>query len=131
MPACLTETLLRYTEDVERLPVMAASVHVSDDARELPAEYNRAFDFALTSPPYLNGTNYFRNTKIELWLLGFIKTEDELGQFRRNAVCAGINNVTRGRLAEHRFEQVEAVVSRLEDAGGDKRIPQLVRVLFL
>jgi len=24
-------------------------------------------DAVITSPPYLNGTNYLRNTKIELW----------------------------------------------------------------
>lgn len=131
VPAYLTETVNRYVVDVEQLPtVMATTVRASADARELPAEYNNAFDFALTSPPYLNGTNYFRNTKIELWLLGFIKTENELGTFRRQAISAGINNVTRGRLTEHTFERVEAVVDRLDATDGDKRIPMLVRQYF-
>lgn len=131
VPAQLAETVLRYAEDVEHLPaMMAETVRVSDDARALPAEYNNAFDFALTSPPYLNGTNYFRNTKIELWLLDFIKTEEELGQFRRRAISAGINNVTRGRSTEHTFERVEEVVARLEAKNGDKRIPLLVRQYF-
>lgn len=129
--AYLTETVARYVEDVEQLPnVMAATVRASADARELPTEYNNAFDFALTSPPYLNGTNYFRNTKIELWLLGFIKSEDELGTFRRQAISAGINNVTRGRSTEHTFERVEAVVELLKATDGDKRIPIMVRQYF-
>src|SRR5262249_10873698 len=127
----LTETLNRYADDVEHLPsVMASMVRASDDARALPAEYGNAFDFALTSPPYLNGTNYFRNTKIELWLLDFIKTEDELGQFRRRAIAAGINNVTKGRTTDHRFDSVEDVVDRLNATNGDKRIPLLVRQYF-
>jgi hypothetical protein len=45
---------------------------------------------AVTSPPYLNGTNYFRNTKIELWLLGFIENEQELKNLRREAISAGL-----------------------------------------
>ena len=127
----VTETLTRYAEDVEHLPaVMAPTTRTCDDARALPAQYSNAFDFALTSPPYLNGTNYFRNTKIELWLLDFIKTEDELGQFRRRAIAAGINNVTKGRATEHTFDPVEEVVERLNATDGDKRIPLLVRQYF-
>jgi DNA modification methylase len=106
---------------------MAPTQRASDDARSLPPQYNNAFDFALTSPPYLNGTNYFRNTKIELWLVGFIKSEDELGSYRRRAIAAGINNVTRDRCAAHLFERAEGVVARLEATGGDRRIPLLVR----
>ena len=32
----------------------------------------------ITSPPYLNGTNYFRNTKIELWFLRYLQYENDL-----------------------------------------------------
>lgn len=131
VPAYLSETVARYVENIEQLPTtMAATVHASVDARDLKAEYSNVFDFALTSPPYLNGTNYFRNTKIELWLLGFIKTEDELGAFRSQAISAGINNVTRGRKAEYTFDRVEAVVEQLKATDGDKRIPMLVRQYF-
>jgi DNA modification methylase len=129
--AYLTETLTRFADDVEHLPaVMGSTVRVSDDARALPSEYTNAFDFALTSPPYLNGTNYFRNTKIELWLLDFITSEEDLGAYRRRAIAAGINNVTRGRSAAHTFEKVEEVVERLNATDGDKRIPLLVRQYF-
>jgi len=128
VPQSLRETVARFVEDVEHLPaVMADTVRVSEDARAIPPEFNNAFDFALTSPPYLNGTNYFRNTKIELWLLGFIQSEEDLGDFRRRAISAGINNVTRDRPAVHTFDRVEDVVSRLERTNGDKRIPLLVR----
>lgn len=131
VPAYLSETLKRFVSDVEHLPaVMAPALRVSDDARELPSEYSNAFDLALTSPPYLNGTNYFRNTKIELWLLGFIKAEEDLGEYRRRAIAAGINHVTRDCPKPQTFERVEEVVARLDTTDGDKRIPRLVRQYF-
>ncbi len=128
VPAYLIETLNRFIGDVEHLPLaMAPTQCVSEDARALPPQYTNAFDFALTSPPYLNGTNYFRNTKIELWLLGFIKSQEELSSYRRRAIAAGINNITRGRSAPHLFERAEDVVARLAATNGDKRIPIMVR----
>jgi DNA modification methylase len=104
--------------------------HVSDDARSAGQVSHDQFDLAITSPPYLNGTNYFRNTKLELWLLGFLDTESDLRLFTSSAVAAGINNVSRERVRSNRFDSVEEVVSRLEKVGGDKRIPLLVRYYF-
>jgi DNA modification methylase len=129
--AYLIETVDRFIGDVKLLPAtMASTSQASEDARQLPSRYTSAIDFALTSPPYLNGTNYFRNTKIELWLLGFIQSENELAQFRQKAIAAGINNVTRDRKATHRFEKVEEVVEKLTATDGDRRIPLLVRNYF-
>jgi len=48
---------------------IADTTQISTDARTVPSEYEQAFTLAITSPPYLNGTNYFRNTKLELWFL--------------------------------------------------------------
>ena len=131
VPGFLCETVARYLADVRDLPdTMAPTRMASEDARDLPQEYNSAFDFALTSPPYLNGTNYFRNTKIELWLLGFITAEDDLASFRRRAICAGINNVVRDRPVTHHFDSVERVVAALDLVTADQRIPLLVRHYF-
>lgn len=47
----------------------------------------------ITSPPYLNGTNYFRNTKLELWFLRDIQYENDLRFFRDQALTSGINDV--------------------------------------
>jgi hypothetical protein len=127
VPKQIAATVMRFMRDVERVHPLAPMVFVSPDARRLPVDLENRFELALTSPPYLNGTNYFRNTKIELWLLGFIASERELGGFRREAIAAGINNVTRARPTEHRFEPVEAIVAKLEATDGDMRIPLLVR----
>jgi tRNA G10 N-methylase Trm11 len=47
----------------------------------------------ITSPPYLNGTNYFRNTKLELWFLRYLQYENDLRFFRDQALTSGINDV--------------------------------------
>jgi hypothetical protein len=107
----------------------AATSAVAVDAKQSPDDTG-AFRLAITSPPYLNGTNYFRNTKIELWLLGHLSKEDDLGAFRSVAVAGGINNVRRGRRDVIRFKEVETVVSALEGTDGDRRIPLLVRYYF-
>jgi len=54
---------------------------IGDDARLPKLGDVDGFDLILTSPPYLNGTNYFRNTKLELWITGFLENEAELGKF--------------------------------------------------
>lgn len=84
-------------------------------------------DLIITSPPYLNGTNYFRNTKIELWLTGLIQHEKELVQFNREAMIAGINNVSKSSRPIKKFDFVEEVATKLDEVAYDKRIPTLVR----
>ncbi len=66
-----------------------------DDAKEISG--NNLIDAVITSPPYLNGTNYFRNTKIELWFIGKLKTKSDLRHYRDLAITSGINDVTKGK----------------------------------
>lgn len=129
--AFISQTVRRIVDEIEHLPrQMADSVKVSADCRQIPSEFVNSFDMAITSPPYLNGTNYFRNTKIELWLLGFIASEKELSNFCKQAVAAGINNVSRSCANCQTFDSVEAVASQLDECAKDKRIPLLVRKYF-
>lgn len=92
--------------------------------------FNNYIDLVVTSPPYLNGTNYFRNTKIELWLTGFISCERELRSFRDKAMTAGINNVIKSGRPVMSFPFLDEIVSKLEDVAYDKRIPELTRRYF-
>ena len=41
----------------------------------------------------LNGTNYIRNTKLELWFLGKLKSENDLRVLRDEILTSGINDV--------------------------------------
>ncbi|MFD3978501.1 restriction endonuclease [Streptomyces griseus] len=124
-------SVTQMMRDIQMIPDRTGSMtKLSEDCREISHGEAGRFDLAITSPPYLNGTNYFRNTKIELWLLDFIKAEKELPGLCRKAVTAGINNVSRTRTLEHTYPSVEEVASALDVASPDKRIPLLVRQYF-
>jgi hypothetical protein len=108
----------------------AETLQVARDCRRLPAQYRDFFDLAITSPPYLNGTNYVRNTKLELVLLNFIQHETELGLLRDAGVCAGITQAASTRPVSHTIDVIAPVVERLDRCATDRRIPRLVRAYF-
>ncbi len=108
------------------LSLMTESVFASENAVKLNSHPN-SVDLVITSPPYLNGTNYFRNTKIELWLAGFIEHEKDLGYFTREAMIAGINNVSKSSRKIKKFDFVEPIAKELDEVAYDGRIPTLVR----
>lgn len=127
----IVDSVQRMLDDVIMMPdELVSTVKVSENAMSIPEDFEGKFEFALTSPPYLNGTNYFRNTKIELWLAGFISGEKELSAFNKQAITAGINNVTKNKPEDLRFASVELVVERLLVVATDSRIPRLVRHYF-
>ncbi|WP_334006664.1 hypothetical protein [Burkholderia cepacia] len=127
----VTDSVARMLLDISEMPpVQAQAAFVSEDARFLPAELHGTFDCALTSPPYLNGTNYFRNTKLELWLLKFIQSEKDLTDFTKKSIAGGINSVRKNSCASSDFSSVEKVAKRLDDDATDRRIPTLVRQYF-
>lgn len=131
VPTLVSNSVQRIVRDISQLLVhQARTTKVSDDCRSIPISYGNSFDLAITSPPYLNGTNYFRNTKIELWLAGFIETEKELKSLRSHAITAGINNVSVLKKEYTKFEGVEEVARKLDVCAKDKRIPSLVRHYF-
>ena len=107
---------------------------VCADARQLAGAINSPVDAIITSPPYLNGTNYFRNTKLELWFLRHLSGRSDLRNFRDAAITSGINDVTigksrsngRGALPTSLIETIEA----LEEDAYDQRIPMMVEAYF-
>lgn len=101
-----------------------------EDARYLGNLPHLNVDCVLTSPPYLNGTNYFRNTKIELWFLRCLRAKSDLARFRFKAITAGINDVTVKKSVSPINGTVAGVLSRLELTNYDRRIPQMVAAYF-
>lgn len=88
------------------------------------------FDLIVTSPPYLNGTNYCRNTKLELLALGLIDSEADLEKLRPAMVTAGINNVSKANRTPSRIHAIDSVVAELEAATYDQRVPKMVTRYF-
>ncbi|UTI65881.1 site-specific DNA-methyltransferase [Paraconexibacter antarcticus] len=116
--------------DLNSTPVAEGSAtNVSTDARTLPEDFG-PIELVVTSPPYLNGTNYCRNTKLELLLLSLIQNEDGLMDIRSRSVTAGINNVSKRIREPTLIPAVEEVALKLDECAYDVRIPKMVRAYF-
>jgi tRNA G10 N-methylase Trm11 len=100
------------------------------DARELVNIPSFDADAVITSPPYINGTNYFRNTRLELWFLRCLRTRADLRYFREKAITGGINDVTKAKSSVSHTSSVAAVVRSLEESAYDLRIPMMVASYF-
>jgi hypothetical protein len=100
------------------------------DARQMAKVPSAAIDAVVTSPPYPNGTNYFRNTKVELWFLRCLNDSADLSHFRRRAVTAGINDVTVDKPAESTTAAIRRVVEALGKRAYDVRIPRMIQTYF-
>jgi len=106
---------------------------VGSDARSLMTDSIDAVDIVVTSPPYLNGTNYFRNTKIELWFQRHLSKKIDLRQFRDSAVTSGINDVTNSKTGlgiTPTIDLLNTTLSDLRKESYDKRIPMMAASYF-
>lgn len=125
------ENLFAMADDLGEVgaDLNGTTTRVVDDARQLPPLYVPV-DLVVTSPPYLNGTNYCRNTKLELLALGLVAGESELADLRLGSIAAGINNISRRRSSPDVIPSVEVVATALDEVAYDSRIPSMVRMYF-
>jgi len=100
------------------------------DAKRLERVASLGADAAVTSPPYLNGTNYYRNTKLELWFLRSLHSQQDLARFRAQTVTAGINDVTVDKQSVAPIDSVARLVAELKERSYDQRIPQMALSYF-
>lgn len=116
--------------DIEntKLSVLAETVRLADDARDITSE--NLVDCVITSPPYLNGTNYIRNTKLELKLTGHVQTEKDLPLYHSKGIIAGINNVSKRKEEFVVLDCVQPYIDKLLPVAYDKRIPLMVSGYF-
>jgi tRNA G10 N-methylase Trm11 len=123
--------LALMADDLEQLtPALRSPTLVCENAQRLERLPNLEIDAVITSPPYLNGTNYFRNTKIELWFLRCLRSAEDLAGFRYKAITAGINDVTIGKFIGDVDAAVGPVVDQLRAKAYDTRIPRMVANYF-
>lgn len=124
------EQLMLLAEDCLRCPTSLAEAQlVAHNAKQLHELQPLGVDGVITSPPYLNGTNYFRNTKLELWYMGFVTTVNCLRGFRDQVVTSGINDVTKNK-GNIVHPAAQAVVSELADNAYDGRISKMAAGYF-
>lgn len=100
------------------------------DSRFLEKIENDSIDLVITSPPYLNGTNYFRNTKLELWFTEMLTDVNELHNYREKAITAGINDAFKSKYIETTIPNVKKVFDEISKSAYDSRIPIMVSTYF-
>ena len=128
---CISQRLLEMAGDLPRLGTFDdVPTMVAEDAKRIASLAGLDVDAIVTSPPYLNGTNYYRNTKIELWFLRALRSGSDLARFRNRTVTAGINDVLAQREAAAVSTLVEGVVDALRKRAYDRRIPIMVSRYF-
>ncbi|MBE5076474.1 DNA methyltransferase [Anaerotignum lactatifermentans] len=109
-------------------PTLSETIRLADDCRDITIE--NQVDCVITSPPYLNGTNYIRNTKLELKLSGYIQTEKDLPKFHSKGIIAGINNVSSKNTNFKPLEIVQPYIEKVAPIAYDKRIPLMIAGYF-
>lgn len=114
--------------DSDESPTLSETKCLDIDARNITAE--NIIDCIITSPPYLNGTNYIRNTKLELKLTDCISAEKELPEFHSKGIIAGINNVSERNNNIAILDCVKPYIDELMPVAYDKRIPLMVAGYF-
>ena len=109
-------------------PTLAETKCLSEDARNIVGD--SFIDCVITSPPYLNGTNYVRNTKLELKYAGFVMSEADLPAYHSKGIIAGINNVSKRKDSYEAPACVKPYLDELEPVSYDNRIPLMIAGYF-
>ena len=127
----VSKRLERMATDLEQAgDVVGDAVLVSEDARSLGKLPPLNVDAVVTSPPYLNGTNYVRNVKLELWFLRALRISQDLSFWRLKAVTGGINDVTKEKCDKEYPNEVLETVNQVSQTAYDSRIPMMVGAYF-
>jgi len=126
------QNILQMSSDIQNdvNGLQAESLLITESIHSLAYIPCLEIDTIITSPPYVNGTNYFRNTKIELWFLRCLTEKNDLAKFRAEALTAGINDVTVAKAMVENHPEVDKVVSILEKHAYDSRIPRMIASYF-
>lgn len=131
-PVELTSSrLIAQAEDLAQSESLKAESHFAcATAGTLHEHLGDGWDGVITSPPYLNGTNYIRNARLELWYLRHLGENADLRRLRDRVITSGINDVH----AQTRWDPVTPgvvrVVRAIEANAYDSRIAKMVGGYF-
>lgn len=99
-------------------------------AKKLNSTGNGEADLIITSPPYLNGTNYCRNTKLELWISGILASDDDLKKIRTDSISCSINSAQKRNYELTEWKAINKTIKKIEESAYDPRIPPMVANYF-
>jgi len=94
-------------------------------------------DFIITSPPYPNDLEYTRQTRLELYLLDFVKEMNDVQQIKRKMVKGSTKLIFKESNSEKfitKFKDVQIVSDKIYEQTKDKNwgfdYPRMVREYF-
>ncbi|MBD5505626.1 MAG: hypothetical protein HDR09_18270 [Lachnospiraceae bacterium] len=128
-------TIVEDLNNSQFLSISGSHVFISPNAKNISdVDLDRPISYVITSPPYLNGTNYIRNTKLELWFMEQLTSEKDLRHFRDEILTSGINDVKMSSLSEIDIEShsplLKETMGDLTKSAYDIRIPQMAKAYF-
>jgi DNA modification methylase len=125
------ERLLSQAADLaSAIGLQADTYFACDTAAALQDSLDKEWDGVITSPPYLNGTNYIRNARLELWYLRLLQSKADLRSLRDRVVTSGINDVDARTDWRPITDGVRRVVSEVQEKSYDDRIAKMVGGYF-
>jgi DNA modification methylase len=94
-------------------------------------------DFIITSPPYPNDLEYTRQTRLELYLLDFVKGMSDVQQIKRKMVKSSTKLIFKESNSENfitKFKDIQVVSDKIYEQTKDKNwgfdYPRMVREYF-
>lgn len=96
-----------------------------------------SIDFIITSPPYPNDLEYTRQTRLELYLLNFVKNMDDVRRLKKTMIKGSTKLIYKednwGEYVK-KFKPVQDVANQIEKALADKNwgfdYPRMIREYF-
>ena len=86
--------------------------------------------FSFFSPPYCNCFDYFEIHKVELWLGGFVNSNEDLRALRTRAFRSNTNTLD-NRMVAYQNDRLEHLIALFDpEKLWNKQIPQVVRGYF-
>ncbi|MDI6734742.1 MAG: DNA methyltransferase [bacterium] len=96
-----------------------------------------SIDFIITSPPYPNDLEYTRQTRLELYLLDFVKNMDDVQKLKKTMIKGSTKLIYKeDNWSEYitKFKAIQEVADQIEEALSDKNwgfdYPRMVREYF-
>lgn len=127
----VSSRLVAQAEDLAQSePLKAEARFACTTAGTLHEHLGGGWDGVITSPPYLNGTNYIRNARLELWYLRHLGENADLRRLRDRVITSGINDVHAKTQWQPVTPGIESVVRAIEKNTYDSRIAKMVGGYF-
>lgn len=132
---------LAFTKRVENIRLDLADCPVDSqfgavrygDSRNQLATLARKFRLCVTSPPYLNSFDYTDVYRPELFLGGFVSSQQELRSLRQDTIRSHVQANWREPIKDNfgpRYAHCAELVQQRSAVLWDKRIPKMIQAYF-